>query len=40
MKAENQKMQVPPTSTGSDVLSKLLQQYGCGPIPLVGADKR
>jgi hypothetical protein len=38
MKAENQKMQVPPTSIGSDDLSKLLPQYGCGPIPSVGTD--
>jgi starch phosphorylase len=38
MKAENQKLQVPPTSTESHDLSKLLQQYGCGPIAFAGTD--
>ena len=36
MKAETQEIPVPPTSTGSDDMSKLLQQYGCGPIPFTG----
>ncbi len=35
MKAETQNI---PTSTGSDDMSKLLQQYGCGPIPFTGTD--
>jgi starch phosphorylase len=38
MKAETQKIPVPPTSMGSDDMSKLLQQYGCGPIPFTGTD--
>jgi glycogen phosphorylase len=38
MKAETQKIPVPPTSMGSDEMSKLLQQYGCGPIPFTGTD--
>ena len=38
MKAEMQKIPVPPTSSGSDELSKLIQQYGCGPIPFPGTD--
>ena len=38
MKAETQKNPVPPTSTGSDEMSKLIQQYGCGPIPFTGTD--
>ena len=25
-----------PTPTGSDEMSKLIQQYGCGPIPFTG----
>jgi glycogen phosphorylase len=36
MKAETQKIPVPPTSMGSDDMSRLLQQYGCGPIPFTG----
>jgi len=35
MKAETQKS---PASTGSDEMSKLIQQYGCGPIPFTGTD--
>jgi glycogen phosphorylase len=38
MKAETQKIPVPPTSMGSDEMSKLLQQYGCGPIRFTGTD--
>src|SRR6267142_6531771 len=38
MKAETQKSPVPPTPTGSDETSKLLQQYGCGPIRFTGTD--
>src|SRR5438094_220097 len=38
MKAETQKIPVPPTSMGSDDMSKLIQQYGCGPIPFTGTD--
>jgi starch phosphorylase len=38
MKAETQENPVPPTSMGSDDMSKLLQQYGCGPIPFTGTD--
>src|SRR5207247_2493013 len=38
MKAETQKSPVPPTPTGSDEMSKLLQQYGCGPIRFTGTD--
>jgi len=38
MKAETQKSSVPPTPTGSDEMSKLLQQYGCGPIRFTGTD--
>jgi starch phosphorylase len=29
---------VPPTSTGSGGTSKLLRQYGCGPVELTGTD--
>src|SRR4030095_10541753 len=36
MKAETQKIPVPPTSMGSDDMSRLLQQYGCGPLPFTG----
>jgi starch phosphorylase len=36
MKAETQETSVPPASTGSDDMSKLTQQYGCGPIPFTG----
>jgi len=28
----------PSVSTGSQSLSKLLQQYGCGPVQFEGAD--
>lgn len=38
MKAETQESPVPPTPTGSDEMSKLLQQYGCGPIAFTGTD--
>ena len=39
MKAETQKSPVPPTPpTGSDEMSKLIQQYGCGPIRFTGTD--
>src|SRR6266850_2382483 len=38
MKAETQEIPVPPTSTGSDDLSNLMRQYGCGPIPFTGTD--
>jgi glycogen phosphorylase len=38
MKAERQEISVPSTSTASDDLSKLLQQYGCGPISFTGTD--
>src|SRR5882672_12058531 len=38
MKAETQKSPVPPTPTGSDEMSKLIQQYGRGPIPFTGTD--
>ena len=38
MKAETQEIPVPPTSTGSDDLSKLIQRYGCGPIEFAGTD--
>ena len=37
MKAETQKSPVPSTPTGSD-LSKLIQQYGCGPVQFTGTD--
>jgi starch phosphorylase len=37
MKAETQESSVRPTSTGSD-LSKLVQQYGCGPVQFTGTD--
>ncbi len=29
----------PATRTGSDEMSKLLAQYGCGPIPFTGSDE-
>jgi glycogen phosphorylase len=35
MKAEKQKQSVSATSTGSDI-SKLLEQYGCGPVQFTG----
>jgi len=38
MKAETQEIPVPPTSTGSDDLSKLIRRYDCGPIPFAGTD--
>ena len=38
MKAETQEIPVPPTSTASDDMSKLIQQYDCGPIPFAGTD--
>jgi glycogen phosphorylase len=38
MKAETSESRVPLTPTASDDLSKLLQQYGCGPIPFTGTD--
>src|SRR5438552_2981912 len=28
----------PPTSVGSDGVSKLLRQYGCGPVEFTGTD--
>jgi starch phosphorylase len=36
MKAETQEIPVPPTSSASDDLSKLIQRYDCGPIPFAG----
>jgi starch phosphorylase len=38
MKAETQESRVPPTPTGSDDLSKLIKQYGCGPVQFTGTD--
>jgi glycogen phosphorylase len=38
MKAKTPESRVPPTPAASDDLSKLLQQYGCGPIPFTGTD--
>ena len=38
MKAENPKMQVPPTATGADERSNLIRQRDCGPIPFAGTD--
>jgi glycogen phosphorylase len=39
MKAETQKSPVPATlPTGSDDMSKLIQQYGCGPVQFTGTD--
>jgi glycogen phosphorylase len=38
MKAETPEIPVSPISTGSDEMSKLIQQYGCGPIPFTGTD--
>jgi starch phosphorylase len=35
MKAETQNI---PTPTGSDDMSKLIQQYGCGPVQFTGTD--
>src|SRR5499426_904464 len=36
MKAETQDSPVTQKPTGSDEMSKLIQQYGCGPIPFMG----
>jgi starch phosphorylase len=36
MKAESQESPVPPTPIVPDDTSKLIQQYGCGPIPFTG----
>ena len=38
MKAETQEISIPPTPAGSDDLSNLMRQYGCGPIPFTGTD--
>jgi starch phosphorylase len=38
MKAETQESPVSPIPMGSDDMSKLIQQYGCGPIPFTGTD--
>jgi starch phosphorylase len=38
MKAERQESPVPPTSTAADDMSKLIEQYGCGPIQFTGTD--
>jgi starch phosphorylase len=38
MKAEIQDRSVPSTSIAADDLSKLIQQYGCGPIPFTGTN--
>ena len=38
MKAETQNIPITPTSTGSDHISKLIQQYGCGPVQFTGTD--
>jgi hypothetical protein len=38
MKAETQQIPVPPTSSASDDMSKLIQRYNCGPIPFAGTD--
>ena len=39
MKAETQESPVSPTPpTGSDDMSKLIQQYGCGPVQFTGTD--
>ena len=38
MKAETQEIPVPPTSSASDDMSKLIQRYDCGPIPFAGTD--
>ena len=38
MKAETQKNTVPSALTGSDEMSKLIQQYGCGPVQFTGTD--
>ena len=38
MKAETQESPVRATPTGSGDLSKLIQQYGCGPVQFTGTD--
>ena len=38
MKAETQESPGSPTPTASDDMVKLIQQYGCGPIPFTGTD--
>ena len=38
MKAETQQIPVPPASSASDDMSKLIQRYDCGPIPFAGTD--
>jgi len=38
MKAETQKISIPPTSGGSDDTSNLIRQRDCGPIPFAGTD--
>ena len=38
MKAETQESPVTQKPTGSDEMSKLIQQYGCGPIPFTGTN--
>jgi hypothetical protein len=38
MKAQEQKRSASATSTKSDDMQKLLEQYGCGPVPFIGDD--
>ena len=38
MKAQRQKSSAYATSTGSDEPSKLLEQYGCGPVQFTGTN--
>src|SRR5499427_9400603 len=38
MKAETQESPVTQKPTGSDEMLKLIQQYGCGPIPFTGTN--
>src|SRR5215470_10433181 len=38
MKAETQESPVTQKPTGSDEMLKLIQRYGCGPIPFTGTD--
>ena len=38
MKAQGQKRSVSATSTKSDDMKKLLEQYGCGPVQLTGTN--
>src|SRR5438552_2375039 len=38
MSMSKTKMAAPPTSTDSDGLAKLREQYGCGPVELTGTD--